>query len=247
MSNVQAKLFKNGASRTVAEVHLKDFNTMRDFLYVDYANVTTVGLERSSVWAKGSGSNRVNFLNPIEGTMTLELQLTSFRLYSMLSGANVENNAVYAVKKTIRATAAGVLQIPTEATAGSLVVYPVNEIGNEVAIIPGSLAGGTFTATNQTSIVNGTMYDVTYIVNKAGASKVSFKNSGVPKAYQITYTTLFKTEDDDMLEYKVVAHKGNANVNLELSFSSEGDPSTVTITFELAETKNGDFVDFIAV
>ena len=248
MSNIQSEIFKNGASRMVAEVHFKDFNTLKDWLYVDYANSTAVGLERASVHARGAGSKRVQFLDPCEGTLTIELQLTSFRLYSMLAGADVENNAVYAVKKTIRATAPGILQIPTEASAGSLVVYPANEIGNEAAIIPGSLAGGTFTATNQTSIVNGTMYDVTYIVVKSsGVAKVSFKNAGVPKDFQVTYSVLHKSEDGSLQEYKIVAHKASPDVSLDLSFSSDGDPSTVTITLNLLETRSGDFLDIIRI
>ena len=43
----------------------------------------------------------------------------------------------------------------------------------------------------------------------------------------------------------MTAYKASIQRNFELSFSSEGDPASVTITFDLLEDKNGNVLDMI--
>ena len=42
-----------------------------------------------------------------------------------------------------------------------------------------------------------------------------------------------------------VYYKATVQRNFELSFSSEGDPATVKMTFDIMEDKDGNWVDFI--
>ena len=58
-------------------------------------------------------------------------------------------------------------------------------------------------------------------------------------------STLDKGEDDSLTPFIMTAYKASIQRNFELSFSSEGDPASVTITFDLLEDSNGNVLDMI--
>ena len=43
----------------------------------------------------------------------------------------------------------------------------------------------------------------------------------------------------------MTAYKASIQRNFELSFSSEGDPASVTLTFDLMEDKDGNIFDMV--
>ena len=43
----------------------------------------------------------------------------------------------------------------------------------------------------------------------------------------------------------MTAYKASIQRNFELSFSSEGDPTSLTLTFDLLENKDGNVLDLI--
>lgn len=52
-----------------------------------------------------------------------------------------------------------------------------------------------------------------------------------------------KTEDDDILPYRLTVYKAVPQPNMTLSFANNGDPGTVTLTLDLMEDKNHNMVD----
>lgn len=233
----------NKANRQVCDVDIRVLKTMAPFLFFDTANTTTAGLTGDAVYATKKGARVIAFNNPIEGTMTIEAQIMPFKAYSLFSDGIIENTAAYAVKKTIKCTEAGKLSI-TGAKAGTVFVYAAGEFGNTP--IAGSYAANKFSATTDADIAVDTEYEVGYIVEKTtNVKKVSFNNKKVPKDYYITMSTLDKGEDDSLTPFIMTAYKASIQRNFTLSFSSTGDPATVTITFNLLEDKNGNVLDLV--
>ena len=218
----------NKANRQVCDVDIRSLKTMQPFLFFDTANTTTAGLTGDAVYAMKKGTKAIAFQNPIEGTMTLEAQVVPFKFYALLSDGVIETEAAYATKKTVKATEAGKLAV-ADAKAGSVFVYKSGEFGDEP--IKGTYAEGTFTATTAGDIVADTEYEVGYIVVKdTGVKKVSFNNKKIPNDYFITMSTLDKDEVGVLTPFIMTAYKASVQRDFELSFSSEGDPATMTLT-----------------
>ena len=57
--------------------------------------------------------------------------------------------------------------------------------------------------------------------------------------------TVEKDEEGVLTPYIITAYKASVERNFELSFSSEGDPASITLTFNLLADKNGDVMDIM--
>lgn len=238
----------NKANRQVCDVDIRILKTMAPFLKFDTANTTTAGLSGDSVYAMAKGSRRIGFSNPLEGTMTIEAQVYPFKFFALLSDGTIETSAAYADSQVIKATKAGELDITVTdgtITAGTVFVYPKDSFGDESKAIEGTFATNKFTAKTADNIVANTEYEVGYIVNKSGVKKISFNNKKLPKDYYITQKTVDKDEEGVLTPFIMTAYKATIQRNFELSFSSEGDPASVTLTFDLMEDKDGNVFDMI--
>lgn len=237
----------NKANRQVCDVDIRDIKTMKPFLFFDTANTTTQNISGETTFANAKGTKRIGFANPIEGTMTIEAQVLPFKLYALMTDGIIESTASYPVKKTIACTTGGKLDIQeNNGTITKVFVYAEDDFGGTE--IKGEYATNTFTATNTGDIVEGTSYEVGYIVTKtSGVNKLSFNNTKLPKAYYICMNTVEKDENDVLTPYKIIAYKAQAQRNFELSQSSEGDPAQLTITLDLLEDKDKNFVEMVEI
>ena len=77
--------------------------------------------------------------------------------------------------------------------------------------------------------------------------RISINNKEMPKDYYITQKTVEKDEDGVLTPFLMTAYKATIKRNLDLSFSSEGDPATVKLEFDLAEDKDGNVLDLIEI
>lgn len=225
----------NRANREVCDVDIRILKTMKPFLKFDTANTTTAGLSSDSVYAMAKGSRRIAFPNPLEGTMTIEAQVYPFKFFALLSNGEISTTAAYADSQTIKATTAGSLtvELPTNVSivAGTVFVYPKDSFGDESALIAGTWASNVFTATDATKIEVDKEYTVGYVVNRTGGVKrISFNNRNLPKDYYITMRTLDKDEQGMFTPFVMTAYKATIQRSFELSFTSEGDPASVTLT-----------------
>ena len=212
----------NRANRQVCDVDIRVLKTLAPFLFLDTANTTTAGLTGDAVYAMAKGQRAIAFHNPLEGTMTIEAQVLPFRVYALYSDGVIETKGTQAVHKTITATDSTIKIESTSGTvrAGTVFVYPAGSFGDESA--------------------------VGYILDRtSGVRKVSFNNKKVPKDYFITMNTVEKDEDGTLVPYIITAYKAAIERNLELSFSSEGDPASLTITFNLLADKDGNVMDIM--
>ena len=240
----------NKANRQVCDVDIRILKTMMPFLKFDTANTTTAGLSSDSVYAMAKGSRRIAFPNPLEGTMTVEAQVYPFKLFALFSNGEISTNAAYADTQTVTASEAGKLDI-TLPDSGSIVegtafVYPKDSFGDEETLIKGSWAESKFTATTEDEIKANEEYTIGYVVNRTkGVKRISFNNKNLPKDYFITMKTLDKDEQGMFTPFVMTAYKATIQRSFELSFASEGDPASVTLTFDLMEDKDGKIFDMV--
>lgn len=239
----------NKANRQVCDLLICDLSTMMPFLNFDTANTTTAGLSSDSVHAMAKGARRISFTNPLDGTLSVEAQVYPFKFFSLFSDGKIETSAIYADTQIIKCATAGKLTItaPSGGTieTGTVFAFPKDEFGNEEKMIKGTYSGTDFSATTDSDIVVGSEYIVGYVVKRTGVKKISFNNKKVPKDYFITMSTVDKDENGLLTPFKIVAYKAAIQRNFELSFSSEGDPATVSATFDILEDKDGNVLDFI--
>ena len=235
----------NKANRQTCDVDIRILKTMAPYLFFDTANVTTAGVSASSVYAMAKGSRRIAFQDPLTGTMTIEAQVYPFKLFALLSDGKILSDAVIATKETIQGGEGTLTINPKKGTvkAGTVFVFPEGQYGDETAMIKGTFAEGTFTAEG---INTDKKYEVGYMVTKeSGVKRISFNNKQVPPDYFITMKTLDKNEEGLLTPFIMTAYKASIQRNFELSFSSEGDPASVTLSFDLLESKDGDILDLV--
>lgn len=238
----------NKANRQVCDVDIRILKNKVPFLFFDTANTTTAGLTGDSVYAMAKGTKKIGFPNPIEGTMTIEAQVYPFKFFSLLADGTIKSDAVYAEVKDITAESAGELTItaPSNGTIASVMVYPKGSYGDAASAIEGTYASGTFNATTSGDIAKDSVYTVGYLVTRSsGVQRISFKNQEMPNDYYITMKTLDKDEEGVFTPFLITAYKANIKRDFELSFTSEGDPASVTLNFDLMEDKDANILDFV--
>ena len=240
----------NKANRQVCDVDIRDVATKKPFLFFDTANKTTQNITCESVFDMAKGTKRIACANPVEGTATIEAQVYPFEFYSLMTDGTIETESMYPVKVTVKATEEGSISVKgvegETITAGTVFVFKKGEFGEKE--IQGTYSQDKFSATKSTDIKANEEYEVGYIVSrKTGTKKISFNNKKLPKAYYISMNTVEKDDNDVFTPYKIILYKAQPQRNFELSQSSEGDPATVTMTFDLLEDKDGNFVDMIEI
>lgn len=78
-----------------------------------------------------------------------------------------------------------------------------------------------------------------------GVTRINIKSTSFPKNFTVYGDTVMKTEDDEILPYKLTAYKVAPQSNLSLSFSNSGDPGTITITCDLMADQDENILDLI--
>lgn len=241
----------NKANRQVCDVDIRVLKTMAPYLFFDNANTTTANLSADAVYAMAKGAKKIAYSNPLAGTMTVEAQVYPIKLFALMSDGKIESEAAYADVVTVSATEDGKLDVKVAngtIKAGTVFVYPEDKYGDEDALIAGTYSENKFTETAVESqkIKVGEKYKVAFIVTRTdGVKKIAFNNKKLPKDYFITMKTVDKDEEGMLTPFIMTAYKATPQRNFELSFSSEGDPASITLTFDLMEDKDGNVFDMV--
>lgn len=234
----------NMANRQCCDLDIRDYKTKAPWMFADFCNTTTAGFTAEAVYAMKKGAKGIKFDNPLEATISMSFQVHPFRLYAMLSDGEIETSAMITRKETITCSTAGKLDLTNTPVMGTVFAYEKDNYG--VTPISGTVSGKAFTATTAADIAVDQEYIVAYIENKAsGVKRVSFNNKKVPKYFHVQMDTLDKNEDGKLIPVRLTAYKVSPQRNLELSFSSTGDPAEVTITFDCMEDDKGNVLDMI--
>ena len=242
-------MFKNKANREVCNVQIVDYKTKEPYMEYKLANTTGLNISSDSVYAMGHGSRQIAFQNPLEGTVTLEAQVVPFKIYALYSDGIIDTSADCYMRTTITCATAGELPLTVSngtIVAGSVFVYPKGQFGGTK--IAGTYATNKFTATTTGDIAVGTEYEVGFLLSRStGVQKVALNNARLPKDVTIYMDTFDKSEDGNIVPFRITIKKATIQRNLDLSFSSEGDPQSITLTFDVLEQDKNNFVEITEI
>lgn len=235
---------KQMANREVADMIFQDYKTKKPFLYVDYANTSSQELTGETVYAYGGKGHpkKVSFSGDKGGTLTIETQIQTPKLWEMMSGGtgSTTANVMKKVNATIGGTNTITLDTEDTLTKGQVWVYDATDTNLETELEVTSVSAQTITLTS------GTENDpviVFYTTKKTDVYNINIKSTSFPRAFTVYGDTYMKTTDDDILPYLFKAYKAVPQPTMSLAFSNNGDPATVTITCDLLVDDDGNLLD----
>lgn len=235
------------ANREVCDLIFVDYTTKKPFLNLDFANVTTTELTGESVFAYGGKGHpkRVQFSGEKGGTLTIETQVQTVKLWQLITGGELSKSAKFVTRAAKTVDADGTtISLDETPIAGSVVVYAENDdCGAELAC---TAAGQTITLT--TALTEGDKVIVYYMKEVTeGVQRINVKSTSFPKNFIVYGDTVMKTDDDEALPYKLTAYKAVPQSNMSLSFSSNGDPGSLTITCDLLADADDNILDLVLI
>lgn len=235
---------KQMANREVCDMVFQDYKTKKPFLYVDYANTSSQELTGETVYAYGGKGHppKVAFTGDKAGTLTIETQIQTPKLWELISGGTKSTtaNIMKHVKTTVGATNTITLDVGEAPTEGSVWVYNASDANMNTEIAVDSVSTNTITVAETDE---GTEVDVFYMATVSDAYNINIKATNFPKAFTVYGDTYMKTTDDDILPYLFKAYKAVPQATMSLSFANTGDPGTITITCDLLVDDDGNMLD----
>lgn len=235
------------ANREVCDLIFVDYSTKKPFLNLDFANVSTTELTGESVFAYGGKGHpkRVQFAGERGGTITIETQIQTVKLWQLITGGEISKSAKFVtrVEATVGADGTGVT-LEDAPVAGSVVVYKADDdCGDELAC---TVADKAVTLT--TALTEGDKVIVYYMKEVTDkVQRINVKSTSFPKNFIVYGDTVMKTEDDEVLPMKLTAYKCAPQSNMSLSFSNNGDPSSLTITCDLLCDSDDNILDLTLI
>ena len=236
----------NMTNREVCDLIFADYASKKPFLNLDFANVTTTELTGESVFAYGGKGHpkRVQFAGERGGTMTIETQIQTVKLWQLVTGGELSKSAKFVAREEVAVTDGKTIALAGTPIADSVVVYAAaDDCGEELAC---TVAASTVTLTE--AIAEGAKVVVYYMKEvTTGVQRISIKSTSFPQNFIVYGDTVMKTEDDEVLPYKLVAYRVAPQSNLSLSFSNNGDPASITITCDLMADGDDNILDLILI
>lgn len=237
----------NMANREVCDLIFVDYATKKPFLNLDFANVTTTELTGETTFAYGGRGHvkRVSFAGERGGTITIETQIQTVKLWQLITGGEVTKSAKFVtrVEKVVESDGE-TIKLDDEPVIGSVVVYADgDDCGTELAC---SLSSKDVTLTSP--VTGGDKVIVYYMKEVTDkVQRINIKSTSFPKNFIVYGDTIMKTEDDEVLPYKLTAYKVAPQSNMSLSFSNNGDPGSITITCDLMADGDDNILDLVLI
>ena len=237
----------NMANREVCDLIFVDYTTKKPFLNLDFANVTTTELTGESVFAYGGKGHpkRIQFSGERSGTITIETQIQTVKLWQLITGGEVTKSAKFVTRvETTVGSGGTAITLTDTPVSGSVVVYKADDdCGAELACSVDSKA-----VTLSSALTEGDKVIVYYMKEVTDkVQRINIKSTSFPKNFIVYGDTIMKTEDDEVLPYKLTAYKVAPQSNMSLSFSNNGDPGSITITCDLMADGDDNILDLVLI
>lgn len=237
----------NMANREVCDLIFVDYATKKPFLNLDFANVTTTELTGESVFAYGGKGHpkKIAFSGERGGTLTIETQIQTVKLWQLITGGEVTKSAKFVTRvETTVGSGGTAITLTDTPVSGSVVVYKADDdCGTELACsVKGTAVTLTSALTEGDKVIVYYMKEVTDKVQR-----INIKSTSFPKNFIVYGDTIMKTEDDEVLPYRLVAYKVAPQSNMSLSFSNNGDPGSISIQCDLLSNQDDDMLDLILI
>lgn len=238
---------KNIAYRECAKMTFLSYATKKPYLYVDYANVTTTGLTGEVTYAYGGDGHakRISFPGERGGTITFETQVQPFRLFGLISGADIETSATWLKREKLTSSGSGTFTLTLTKSPASTSYLNVFKEDDDCGTALTVSASGTTVTLPVSETTAGNYYAYYYTTTTSGVQKISIKPSTFPGFFTVQGETVSKNEDGEYLPYKYFVYKCAPQTNFDISMANSGDPSTLTITCDLLVDGDNPLVDMI--
>lgn len=234
----------NMANREVCDLIFLDYLTKSPFLNLDYANVTTTELTGETVYAYGGKGHpkRVAFDGEKGGTLTIETQMQSVKLWQLITGGEVAKTAKYYVRKVVAVSGGTSITLDEEPIDGTVVVFKVDDDCGTPLETSGTGSSITITETIAPE-TQAIVYYMKNVTEKVTSIKITTKT--FPKDFIVYGDTIMKGEDGSILPYRLIAYKLHPQSTMTLTFSNSGDPGTLTITCDLMADQDDNMLELI--
>lgn len=238
---------KNMANREVCDLIFVDYTTKKPFLNLDFANVTTTEVTGENVYAYGGKGHpkRVSFSGEKGGTLTIETQIQTVKLWQLITGGEISKTAKFMAREELAVgTAGNEITLTDTPIAGSVVVYKFDDdCGTELEnTVDSKKVTLTSALTEGDKVIVYYMKELTEKVER-----INIKSTSFPKNFIVYGDTIMKTEDDEILPYHLVAYKVAPQTNMSLSYSNNGDPGSITIQADLMADEDDNMLDLILI
>ena len=234
----------NMANREVCDLIFLDYATKKPFLNLDYANMTTTELTGETMYAYGGKGHpkRIAFDGEKAGTLTIETQMQSFKLWELLTGGETASTAKF-YKRVEKVTASDGAKITLEEAPieGTVVVFKASDDCG--AVLESTVAGKEVTL--DAPLGSETAVVVYYMKEATNVKALNVKSTTFPKDFVVYGDTVMKTEDGEVLPYRITAYKVHPQATMSLAFSNNGDPGAVTITCDLLADADNNILDLV--
>ena len=232
----------NMGNREVADLIFVEYATKKPFMNLDFANVTTTELTGENVFAYGGKGHpkKIQFSGERGGTITIETQIQTFKLWQLLTGGDVSKTAKFVAREEFTVSD-GKVTLGAQPVEGSVTAYKADDdCGTELNV---TVSGNEVSVTGATGDI--VVYYMKELTDKV--QRINIKSTSFPKTFTVYGDTVMKTEYDEVLPYHLVAYKCAPQPNMSLSYSNSGDPATVTITADLMADGDDNILDLILI
>ena len=173
----------NMANREVCDLIFVDYATKKPFLNLDVANVTTTELTGESVLAYGGKGHpkRVQFAGERGGTITIETQIQTVKLWQLITGGEITKSAKFVTRvETTVGSGGTAITLTDTPVSGSVVVYKADDdCGTELACS----ADGT-AVTLSSPLTEGDKVIVYYMKEVTDkVQRINIKSTSFPKNF----------------------------------------------------------------
>lgn len=238
---------KNMANREVCDLIFVDYSTKKPFLNLDFANVTTTELTGENTYAYGGKGHpkRVSFSGEKGGTLTIETQIQTVKLWQLVTGGEVSKTAKFMGREelTVSGDTATTVTLSAIPVTGSVVAFKADDdCGTPLTT---TVSDKTVTITTAKTGDKVVVYYMKELTDKV--ERINIKSTTFPKNFIVYGDTIMKTEDDEVLPYHLVAYKVAPQSNISLSYSNNGDPASITITCDMMADQDDNILDLILI
>lgn len=237
----------NMANREVCDLIFVDYSTKKPFLNLDFANVSTTEITGESVFAYGGKGHpkRIAFSGERSGTLTIETQIQTVKLWQLITGGEVSKTAKFVVRTEFEVGSNGTeINLADTPIAGTVVVYKADDdCGTELA---NTVESKKITLTS--ALTEGDKVIVYYMKEVTdNVQRINIKSTSFPKNFIVYGDTIMKTEDDEVLPMKLTCYKCAPQSNMSISFSNNGDPSSLSISCDLLCDQDDNMLDLVLI
>jgi len=231
---------------------LQVYNVLnKPIMYFDYANTATYEGTSSRVFAWGAGQRRIAFDGEKEYTLVVETQVFTMEHLAMLTGESIVKGAkdIYKVEEPIVGVG-GTIELSKTPIGGAsgVSVYNLKNgvIDHTSPLAIDTVESNTVTLNADADFVVGETVQVYYQYSTPKANTISYTAKGFPPYVKLVGDSLLADEVAQvMVAQQMIFYKAKLQPNFSISMSSQGDPATLTLTFDLFPV-NVDGVDTIA-